>query len=1058
MTKIKYTIFLLFLAVMLKVCAQPYCEVRTFNIRDGLAGNVISGMAEDKNHLMWFTSWNGLCYFDGYQFTTFRDMRGSNRILTTNRMLHLFADDNGNVWATTYDQRICMFDTKTCQFLDVSAIIKKNYGIDVYASKLMRGAKGSVWAQVEDNKHLAVKMDGNMISKGQGLEVVNLGKGPLRNALIDRIFVDRKDREWIFTNKGVFVKGGKVVTRQHFENLLSIGDKLYFYNKEGLLARYDERTGRVVMLLKTPGQVFNKVKNFGGNQLVFATNKGVLFYDLRTGRQKQVSVQTPAQPRPEVDDVCIDSKKRIWAFGPGPGVTMIETGTMKSYWMNETSDVSRYVSDGTSILFHEDQNHTVWVMPNKGSFCYYDEKAKTLRPYQFDVKGNATLRNMTIRKIFKDSQGNVWIAGNHDLALLNFKYRQFRFISMENTDREVRSIVTLANGNQLIGTAKGYVQMLDPQKNNLGYLTAHGGLSKEPVRLTDTKVMALFQDRQHRIWIGTRGKGIFLLEGGEMHHYQKGDASNLNNNDIFDFFQDTCGHIWFTSWNGGISLVEEKNGKIRFLSAQHGLKGYPLDKFPRVRRLTQTRDGVMIASTATGMLTFSIKFKDPSRIKYYGQYYDHNDTTTLATGDVMQTCVMRNGRIFVSTLGGSLQEFVSRDLLQPHLKFSLVRMNTQNATEGMIQSLVEDHKGRLWIVHESDISVYDPQTRQLQQYGPNYLGDNRELSEAKPDVNPKTGDITFGALGGIVVFNPDNLKKSTYVPKIVFTSIQYQGEETEHPVLNTPELYVSSDRRNFNINFAALDYSNNYMVKYAYKLEGVDKEWNYLGYHLHSASYNNFPAGHYKLLVRSTNADGVWTDNVAVLNIYAQPTFWETIWAKLLYLAIFLGILYAVKRYYEMRNKARSMHEMVNSLLEVYNNRSTQPQEKEETKDSTPEIYRLPPSEILDSDQQMMMKLMDYLSGHIGNSELKIEELADAVNLSRSVFYSKLKAKVGMTPVEFLKHIRIQKAEELIVRSNESFSQIAYSVGFTDPKYFTKCFKKATGMTPSDYRNTKKES
>ena len=157
-----------------------------------------------------------------------------------------------------------------------------------------------------------------------------------------------------------------------------------------------------------------------------------------------------------------------------------------------------------------------------------------------------------------------------------------------------------------------------------------------------------------------------------------------------------------------------------------------------------------------------------------------------------------------------------------------------------------------------------------------------------------------------------------------------------------------------------------------------------------------------------------------------------------------------------MRNKTKLLHEKVNQLLEEYNNRNTQVQEKaEETKEQA-DIYHLPPSEILDSDEQMMMKLMDFLTNNVGNSELKIEELAEAVNLSRSVFYSKLKAKVGMTPVEFLKHIRIQKAEELITKSNESFSQIAYAVGFTDPKYFTKCFKKSTGMTPSEYRQAKK--
>ena len=83
----------------------------------------------------------------------------------------------------------------------------------------------------------------------------------------------------------------------------------------------------------------------------------------------------------------------------------------------------------------------------------------------------------------------------------------------------------------------------------------------------------------------------------------------------------------------------------------------------------------------------------------------------------------------------------------------------------------------------------------------------------------------------------------------------------------------------------------------------------------------------------------------------------------------------------------------------------------------------------------------------------KIEELADAVNLGRSVFYGKIKSIVGMTPVDFVRHIRMQRAQELVIKSNYPFSQIAYMVGFSDPKYFSKCFKKATGKTPSEYRN-----
>ena len=78
--------------------------------------------------------------------------------------------------------------------------------------------------------------------------------------------------------------------------------------------------------------------------------------------------------------------------------------------------------------------------------------------------------------------------------------------------------------------------------------------------------------------------------------------------------------------------------------------------------------------------------------------------------------------------------------------------------------------------------------------------------------------------------------------------------------------------------------------------------------------------------------------------------------------------------------------------------------------------------------------------------------MAQAVNLGRTVFYGKMKSIVGMAPVEFVRHIRMQRAEELIAKSKESLSQIAYAVGFTDPKYFSKCFKKETGMSPSEYR------
>lgn len=117
-----------------------------------------------------------------------------------------------------------------------------------------------------------------------------------------------------------------------------------------------------------------------------------------------------------------------------------------------------------------------------------------------------------------------------------------------------------------------------------------------------------------------------------------------------------------------------------------------------------------------------------------------------------------------------------------------------------------------------------------------------------------------------------------------------------------------------------------------------------------------------------------------------------------------------------------------------------------------PAEYRLDSPQVVDADKEMMATLMAFINDHLDEEGLKIEELADAVNLGRTVFYGKIKALVDMTPSDFLRRMRMQRAEELIVKTRMNFSEIAFKVGFSDPKYFTKCFKKETGMTPSEYR------
>ena len=107
-------------------------------------------------------------------------------------------------------------------------------------------------------------------------------------------------------------------------------------------------------------------------------------------------------------------------------------------------------------------------------------------------------------------------------------------------------------------------------------------------------------------------------------------------------------------------------------------------------------------------------------------------------------------------------------------------------------------------------------------------------------------------------------------------------------------------------------------------------------------------------------------------------------------------------------------------------------------------------------DEQFMQQVMAFMEEQMDNTDITIDDFANKLMLSRTVFYRKLKSIVGLTPVDFVCEMRIKRAAQLIEKSEYSFSQIAYMTGFNDPKYFSKCFKKVVGITPSEYKEKNK--
>ena len=99
-----------------------------------------------------------------------------------------------------------------------------------------------------------------------------------------------------------------------------------------------------------------------------------------------------------------------------------------------------------------------------------------------------------------------------------------------------------------------------------------------------------------------------------------------------------------------------------------------------------------------------------------------------------------------------------------------------------------------------------------------------------------------------------------------------------------------------------------------------------------------------------------------------------------------------------------------------------------------------------------LAKLLDVMEKQMDNNTLTVDELVDEMGMGRTVFFNKLKSLTGLSPVEFIREMRIKRAAQLLEEQRYNITEVTYMVGMNDSRYFAKCFKNTYGVTPSEYR------
>ena len=920
-------VFLLCLYTSLTVAAQPLCQIKHFSVNSGLSQGVVVNIMQDKKGFLWFATWNGLNKFDGYTFKNYKAFPGDGCTLTTNRFSYITESKDGDIWCKSYDNRAYLFDIQTEKFIDILLPIESSLQQTNTVSNIYTLNKGITWITCEQG--YAFRINEQTCKEGKDIILYSSFNQNLKGNKIFDIYEDSDGDEWIMTDKGVTIIGKKRINSDYpFKMVKEYNKRIYLISTSGKIAIYDPKNGNIKFQeLPCPVTDIYSISSISpsNDKIGLGTDNGFITYDTEKKKFQHFNIQTATQPSNEAHFFYQDKTGEVWIFANTSGVIKLNLKTGdKQHFTAPIQNLIQYERDNRYMIF-EDHEGTLWMSPQKGHLCYYDRDSNQLKLYFADENNPASLFAPSIRYYYTDRQQNVWITNDRGVDKISFYPNKYRIRPIDN-GLEIRAFLADKQKRLWVASKKGNVRIYRPDGTLEGYLSPQGIITPQEVTFGKS-VYCFMEDKQGNIWMGTKKDGLILLKKKNEHSYllqqfvhQPQDTYSLSNNSVYSIIQDSHDNIWIACYGGGLNLLSHApDGSTNFIHSGNRLKNYPVSTSLKIRHIAEAPNGVLLIGTTNGLLTFSNKFDQPEEIKFYHSNRIPNVDSSLSSNDVMQIFTDSRKNTYVITFTGGISQVISKNLLTEDIQFKSYTIKDGLASD-LVLSMLEDTQKQLWVISENSISKFNPQQGTFENYGSNFLQQEFNFSEAAPSLNAKQ-QLVFGTDKGFIEISPSDMKKSDYVPPIVFTGLKIQGSPSPTGIDDLQELVLNPSQRNITFQFAALDYVAPEEIQYAYRLEGLEHEWNDADNN-RSASYINLPAGEYRLQVRSTNSDGVWVDNTRTLIVKVSPTFWETAWAWGLYVVLFIlftcTIVYILFYIYRLRHQVDLEQQLSNIKLRFF--------------------------------------------------------------------------------------------------------------------------------------------
>ncbi len=597
-----------------------------------------------------------------------------------------------------------------------------------------------------------------------------------------------------------------------------------------------------------------------------------------------------------------DNRKQFWICTWGGGLFLFDPDKTDAnmYTSIETDKKERKTREDTFFSIVQDgKKNYMWAMSFSGLSAFEYTKDGSLK--EVDVSGLFRNFNNIFSEIIRDNNGNLWI-GTFSEGIINIDFDKSAVRNINLS--EIKRLTGITPNVTGIYKDKDGVIWFNQNRWGMGlYYPAENKIRLREelptnAQFSNFSYVSDFRSLPDEIWLNPQTSPLIYSltkTNNDIKINYRVDLSAIRANagNVLKFHEDRDNNIWIVTASG--VFVKPYNKDIIPLTFS----------IENITDITEDEKGnIWVSSNSGGFykLPPAGNFEESKIVRYT------NENSALKSNKITALCTDAKGKLWIGTKEGYVLIYdVEAN------EFSDISRSFRRVDEGIL-NILRDQFGHIWVSTNKRLTEFNPANKASRDYS---VIDGISVNSFLPNSYylDKAGNLLFGGNGGITEFFPsrklsqDAQNSITFITDIKINNQSLLSDKSGHKLdMMSRDLIFEPDDKNIEIDFSSLNYSFPTKVRYAYKMEGVDDDWVYTDYNRQFAFYNQLAKGEYSFLVKSTDENGLWSNEIVKLKIYKKPAFYETWWAYSLYFILLLLSIYYI--YSRAKNRIRMRNDL----------------------------------------------------------------------------------------------------------------------------------------------------